>query len=79
MIGDAVRSRPASGRDPAGCAAAALLLPRSTAEVAATLRICHRAGVPVVPRAGMTGLVGGTVAGPNEVALSLERLTGMAP
>ncbi|WP_199229505.1 FAD-binding oxidoreductase [Azospirillum sp. TSO22-1] len=77
MIGEAVRSRPASGRDPVGCAAAALLLPRSTAEVAAALRICHGAGVPVVPRAGMTGLVGGTVAGPHEIALSLERLTGI--
>lgn len=70
LIGEGVRSRPGSGRDPVGCAAAALVLPRSTVEVAAALRICHQAGVPVVPRAGMTGLVGGTVAGPHEMALS---------
>ena len=32
------------------CAPMAVVLPRSTAEVAAVLRICHEEGVPVVPR-----------------------------
>ena len=55
----------------------ALVRPRTTAEVAATLRACHAAGVPVVPQGGLTGLAGGAIAGPGEVALSLERLTGI--
>ena len=55
----------------------ALVRPRSTAEVAATLRICHAAGVPVVPQGGLTGLCGGARAAAGEVALSLERLVGI--
>ena len=51
-----------------------VLRPRSTAEVAAALRICAEAGVPVVPQGGNTGLVGGTVSAPHEVLLSLGRM-----
>lgn len=40
---------------------AAVLRPRSTAEVAAAVAVCARYGVPVVPFAGGTGLVGGAV------------------
>jgi FAD/FMN-containing dehydrogenase len=47
--------------------------PRGTAEVAEVLRLCHAAGVPVVPQGGMTGLVSGGVPGADEVILSLER------
>ncbi len=32
------------------CAPLAAILPRTTAEVAAALRVCHEEGVPVVPR-----------------------------
>ncbi|MGA8136213.1 MAG: FAD-binding protein, partial [Pseudomonas gingeri] len=38
---------------------AALLLPRTTADVASALRICNDAGQSVVPQGGMTGLAGG--------------------
>ncbi len=37
---------------------AAVVLPRSTAEVAAVLQIASRHGVPVVPRGAGSGLVG---------------------
>ncbi|MCC9309773.1 FAD-binding oxidoreductase [Kitasatospora sp. RB6PN24] len=40
---------------------AAVLRPRSTAEVAAAITICARHRVPVVPFAGGTGLVGGAI------------------
>ncbi|MEU8772363.1 FAD-binding oxidoreductase [Streptomyces sp. NPDC048606] len=55
--------------------------PADTAEVAAVLRLCHAAGVPVLPQGGNTGLVGGSVPGPDgdEVVLSLRRLTGIGP
>ena len=34
------------------------LRPASTAEVAAVVRLCAGAGVPVVPQGGLTGLAG---------------------
>ncbi|WP_063774716.1 FAD-binding oxidoreductase [Kitasatospora azatica] len=40
---------------------AAVLRPRSTAEVAAAVTVCARHAVPVVPFAGGTGLVGGAI------------------
>jgi D-lactate dehydrogenase (cytochrome) len=51
-----------------------VLRPRSTEEVAAAVRICAEAGVPIVPQGGNTGLVGGTVSGAHEVLLSLGRM-----
>ena len=49
--------------------------PKSTAEVADVLRLCHVEGVPVVPQGGNTGLVGAGVLGePGGVILSLSRM-----
>lgn len=50
--------------------------PADTAEVAAVVRACAAAAVPIVPQGGNTGLVGGGVphGGRNEVLLSLSRL-----
>ena len=59
------------------CAPAALLRPSSTEEVSTILRRCHAAGQPVVVQGGLTGLAGGATPRPGEVALSLERLTGV--
>lgn len=56
---------------------AALLLPRTTAEVSAALRHCHAHGLRVVVQGGLTGLAAGAHPGPGEVALSLERMTGV--
>jgi FAD/FMN-containing dehydrogenase len=55
----------------------ALVLPRSTEEVATALAICHAHGQPVVTQGGMTGLAGGAHPGESEVALSLERMSGV--
>jgi FAD/FMN-containing dehydrogenase len=55
----------------------ALILPRSTEQVSAALRICHAHRQPVAPQGGMTGLAGGAHPGSTEVALSLERMTGI--
>ncbi|MDN5567966.1 MAG: FAD-binding protein, partial [Paracoccus sp. (in: a-proteobacteria)] len=65
--------------DPGYCdtsrAAGLMLRPTSTAMVAA---ICARASqhaTPLVPQGGLTGLVDGTATTPDQVALSLERMT----
>ena len=55
-------------------AAAAVVRPGSTAEVADVVRCCASAGVTIVPQGGNTGLVGGAVPGPDDVVLSLVRL-----
>lgn len=51
----------------------AVLRPGSTAEVAETLRLAARHGVPVVPVGGGTGLVGGSMT-TGGLMLSLERM-----
>lgn len=54
--------------------AAALARPQSTAEVSAVLRWCHAHAIPVVTQGGLTGLVHGTDAEPDQVILSLENM-----
>jgi FAD/FMN-containing dehydrogenase len=53
---------------------AAVVRPRDTAEVAATLALCTDANLKVVPQGGNTGLVGSGVPLRGEVVLSLGRL-----
>ncbi len=55
----------------------ALVLPRTTEEVSATLAICHEAGQPVVTQGGMTGLAAGAHPGEGEIAISLQRMRGI--
>lgn len=77
-VGDAVplRNHADSARLPP-CAPAALLLPRSTAEVSAALSTCHHFSLPVVVQGGLTGLAGGAHPLKGEIALSLERMNGI--
>lgn len=56
---------------------AALLLPRTVEQVSAALRICHAHGQPVAPQGGMTGLAWAAHPDEREVALSLERMSGV--
>lgn len=74
LTGDAVTARAGDGSGTAPCAARAVLRPRTTEQVAVALAACHRAGQPVIPQGGLTGLVGGGVAGDLEVAITLERM-----
>ena len=57
-------------------AAAAVVRPGSTDEVAAVMTLCHDAGVAVVPQGGNTGLCGGAVPdlSGRQVVLSLTRM-----
>ena len=56
------------------CAPLAAVLPRSTAEVAAILKICHEEGVPVVPRGSGTSLAGGALPTADCVVLGVARM-----
>lgn len=49
-------------------------LPRSTQEVAALCKICHKFNQPIVIHGGLTGLVGATKSKSTDVVISLEKL-----
>lgn len=52
----------------------AVVYPRSTEQVAAVMRVCHDARLPVVIRGGGTGKVGGAVPTPGSVVLHMGKL-----
>ena len=56
------------------CAPLAAVLPTSTEEVSAVLRVCHEEGVPVVPRGSGTSLAGGALPTADSVILGVARL-----
>jgi glycolate oxidase len=56
------------------CPPLAAVLPTSTAEVSAVLKICHEMGVPVVPRGSGTSLAGGALPTADSVILGVARL-----
>ncbi len=57
------------------CPPLAAVLPRSTAEVSAVLKICHEMEIPVVPRGSGTSLAGGALPTADSVILGVARLT----
>ena len=59
------------------CAPLAVILPRSTAEVAAALRLCHAMGVKVVPRGSGTSLAGGALPTADCVVLGVARMNAV--
>jgi glycolate oxidase len=59
------------------CPPLAAVLPRSTAEVAAVLRVCHEEGVPVVPRGSGTSLAGGALPTADSVILGVARMNAV--
>ncbi|MDQ7081458.1 MAG: FAD-linked oxidase C-terminal domain-containing protein [Paracoccaceae bacterium] len=56
------------------CPPLAVVLPASTKEVAAALKICHEEGVPVVPRGSGTSLAGGALPTEDSIILGVARL-----
>ena len=55
----------------------AVVRPRTTGDVSALLRLCHREGVPVTTQGGMTGLVRAALPNANEIVLSMERMNNV--
>ena len=56
------------------CPPLAAVLPRTTEEVSAVLRVCHQEGVPVVPRGAGTSLAGGALPTADCVILGVARM-----
>lgn len=56
------------------CAPLVVILPGTTAEVSAALKICHEMGVPVVPRGAGTSLAGGALPTADSVILGVARM-----
>jgi glycolate oxidase len=52
----------------------AVVLPASTSEIQALVRLCHRDGVPFVARGSGTGLSGGALPAPDGLLIALSRL-----
>ncbi len=59
------------------CPPLAVVLPASTQEVAAVLRLCNREGVPVVPRGAGTSLAGGSMPTQDSVVLGVARMNAV--
>src|SRR6266513_726445 len=52
----------------------AVVLPNSTQQVEAVVRICHRERIPFVARGSCTGLSGGALPVENGIVISLARM-----
>ncbi len=59
------------------CPPLCVVLPASTEEVAATLKVCHDMGVPVVPRGSGTSLAGGALPTADCVILGVARMNSV--
>lgn len=57
------------------CPPLAAVLPASTEEVAAVLKVCHAESVPVVPRGAGTSLAGGSMPTADSIILGVARMT----
>lgn len=71
---ESVALRATSYWDSAPMRAAALVRPRTTAELSAVLKLCHERGQSVVTQGGLTGCVQGATSNSNDVVISLERM-----
>ena len=63
------------GVAPANLEAGAVVLPETTEQVAAVVRLCAEYEVPLVTHGGRTGLVGGGVSRPGDLVISTARLS----
>ncbi len=57
------------------CPPMIVVLPSSTEEVAAVLKVCHAEGIPVVPRGSGTSLAGGALPTADSVVLGVSKLS----
>lgn len=55
----------------------AVVLPRTTAQVAAVMKYCHRYGIPVVARGAGTSLAGGAIPQEDAIVLGLSRMSNI--
>lgn len=72
LVGDDVSQRSVDWFTGAPCRAKAIVRPRSTEQLSRVMAACYQADQPVVTHGGMTGIVHGGVASPEELVVSLE-------
>jgi len=77
LTGDDVAAR-IEGWGAGASRAAAIVRPDSTEQVSAVLKLCSAAGQSVVTHGGLTGIAGGAISTPDDIALSLERMNAIA-
>lgn len=73
----ATAERASSYWDQSPMRAAALVRPRTTAEVSAALKVCHERGQVVVTQGGLTGCVQGATTNEDCVVISMERMNSI--
>jgi FAD/FMN-containing dehydrogenase len=74
LLGDQVSGRAAGIWDTQGIAAAAIVRPATTEQLASVLQACNRARQPVTAHGGRTGLVDGQLTTAGDIVISLERM-----
>ena len=72
LLGDDVSQRSVDWFTGAPCRAKAIVRPRNTEQLSKVMVLCYQADQPVVTHGGMTGIVHGGVASPEELVVSLE-------
>lgn len=72
LLGDDVSQRSVDWFTGAPCCAKAIVRPRNTEQLSSVMALCYQADQPVVTHGGMTGIVHGGVASPEELVVSLE-------
>ncbi|MCC5882805.1 MAG: FAD-binding oxidoreductase [Halomonas sp.] len=77
LTGNDVAQRRVDWMSGASCRAAAIARPGNTDELAEVMRMCHAVAQPVVTHGGLTGLVHGGEAQPDELVVSLERMNAI--
>ena len=61
-------------KNPGNLNVKALLLPQTTEQVSAILKLCHQYHQPVVPHGGLSGVAEAAITAPDEIAISLEKM-----
>jgi len=79
LTGAAVQERSEDWPPRGGCRAHALVRPASTEELSRVMQACHAAGQTVVAHGGLTGLVQGAWTRPQDIVVSLERMSAIGP
>ncbi|WNL42580.1 FAD-binding oxidoreductase [Halomonas sp. PAMB 3264] len=72
LLGDDVAQRSVDWFTKAPCEAMAIIRPQTTQQLSQVMAACHSAKQAVVTHGGLTGVVHGAVASPNELVVSLE-------
>nr|WP_298248628.1 FAD-binding oxidoreductase [uncultured Halomonas sp.] len=77
LTGTSVSQRSVDWFSGLACEAGAIIRPADTEELSRVMACCHAAGQAVVTHGGLTGVVHGAVTAPDELVVSLERMTAI--